>query len=195
MRHMVEALDLDPRGYTGAYKLLGGRPSLDLVNTISWPGTDREHDWLQTPGNVRRWLTAVGLDTVPIVEADLPELWDLRRTITSAIRPLAHGQHPPSSAVRALNDHLVTASRRRRIEPQTLSWMWAPPQQASDAFAPIVVDAADVLTLGDRQRLKHCPSCDWVFVDETRNGRRRWCDMADCGSRAKARSYYHRHKT
>jgi predicted RNA-binding Zn ribbon-like protein len=33
-----------------------------------------------------------------------------------------------------------------------------------------------------------------VFLDESRGKRRRWCDMNDCGSRAKARRYYHRQK-
>jgi predicted RNA-binding Zn ribbon-like protein len=31
-------------------------------------------------------------------------------------------------------------------------------------------------------------------MDESRGKRRRWCDMKDCGSRAKARSFYQRHK-
>jgi predicted RNA-binding Zn ribbon-like protein len=30
------------------------------------------------------------------------------------------------------------------------------------------------------------PRCGRVFQDETKNGRRRWCDMATCGNRAKA---------
>lgn len=191
----MEALDLDPCGYSGSYKLVGGRPSLDLVNTISWPGTDREHDWLQTPKNVERWLPAVGLDVVPVGPADLPRLHEFRRTIAEILRPLAHGRRPPPKAVQDFNGHLVTASGRRRIDPQTLTWAWAAPRRPLEAFAPVALDAAGVVTFGDRQRLKHCPSCDWIFLDQTRNGRRRWCDMADCGSRAKARSYYHRHKT
>ena len=37
-------------------------------------------------------------------------------------------------------------------------------------------------------------ACGWLFLDESRGKRRRWCDMKDCGSRAKARSFYQRHK-
>jgi predicted RNA-binding Zn ribbon-like protein len=36
--------------------------------------------------------------------------------------------------------------------------------------------------------------CGWLFLDESRGKRRRWCDMNDCGNRAKARVYYQRHK-
>ncbi|HEY8635673.1 MAG TPA: CGNR zinc finger domain-containing protein, partial [Candidatus Limnocylindrales bacterium] len=30
------------------------------------------------------------------------------------------------------------------------------------------------------------PTCDWIFYDGSRTSRRRWCDMATCGNRAKA---------
>ena len=42
---------------------------------------------------------------------------------------------------------------------------------------------------GDRaERLRVCanPECRWAFFDSSRTGRRRWCDMATCGNRAKA---------
>jgi predicted RNA-binding Zn ribbon-like protein len=61
-----------------------------------------------------------------------------------------------------------------------------------DAFAglliPVVESAADALILGELSRVRRCadPRCARVFQDETKNGRRRWCDMATCGNRAKA---------
>ena len=40
-----------------------------------------------------------------------------------------------------------------------------------------------------------CPVCDgdgcaWLFIDTSKNRTRRWCDMAICGNRAKARRHY-----
>ena len=32
--------------------------------------------------------------------------------------------------------------------------------------------------------------CLWLFVDASKSGTRRWCDMASCGNRAKARRHY-----
>jgi predicted RNA-binding Zn ribbon-like protein len=69
--------------------------------------------------------------------------------------------------------------------------VWKPPEDAVQALAPVVLDAADLVS-SDRERLRFCPACDWLFEDQTRNGQRRWCDMADCGSRDKARRYYQR---
>jgi len=61
-----------------------------------------------------------------------------------------------------------------------------------DAFAglmiPIVESAADAMILGELGRVRRCADsrCPRVFFDRTKNGRRRWCDMATCGNRAKA---------
>jgi len=34
--------------------------------------------------------------------------------------------------------------------------------------------------------------CGWLFVDTSKNRRRRWCDINDCGNRAKQRRYQQR---
>ena len=61
---------------------------------------------------------------------------------------------------------------------------------------PVVRSAADLLTSPERGRVRRCggANCDWLFMDNSRNHSRRWCDMGSCGNRAKARRYYARHK-
>lgn len=186
----MDALPLDPDGYGGTYKLVGGRPCLDLVNTVSWPGTDRQHDWFGVAGNVDRWLSGVGLERAPSVHLD--EVRGIRSVIADVIRPVAAGSAPAGGAVERFNHQLASATALRRIDPVDLGWTWRTPSTVGEALAPVVLDAAECLVSVDRGRLKHCPSCDWVFEDQTRNKQRRWCDMDDCGSRAKARAYYHR---
>ena len=48
--------------------------------------------------------------------------------------------------------------------------------------------AAESLVAGELARVRRCadPRCARVFLDSTKNGRRRWCDMSTCGNRAKA---------
>jgi predicted RNA-binding Zn ribbon-like protein len=190
----MEALALDPGDYRGTYKLIGGRLSLEFVNTVSWPNTARRHDWLGSVGNVALWLAAVGLEAVDCKRADLVSIDTLRTTLTAVLRPLAHGKRPARDAIEPFNDCLSAANSRRVIVPSTLAWGWKPQKSALDAFGPVVLDAAELIAGGRRDRLRHCPSCDWLFEDQTRNGQRRWCDMADCGSRDKAHRYYHRSK-
>lgn len=60
---------------------------------------------------------------------------------------------------------------------------------------PVIRSAADLLTSPNAERIRQCeaPDCSWLFLDRSRGGRRRWCDMSVCGNRAKARRYYQRH--
>lgn len=69
-----------------------------------------------------------------------------------------------------------------------------------EAPSPCPVDLATarsalkLICLEERERLKICPNCEWLFLDKSRNRSRNWCDMTVCGNRAKARLYYHRTK-
>lgn len=51
----------------------------------------------------------------------------------------------------------------------------------------VAESALELLTGSDRDLLRQCPGeeCGWLFLDRSRSGRRRWCDMRDCGNRAK----------
>src|SRR5262245_19331812 len=110
MMIFMDRLDLDPGTYRGTYKLLGGRPSLDLVSTVSWPGSERAHDWLDSVDNVQRWVRAVGLPAFRFGTADLAALNDLRADITAVLRPLARGDQPARKAIEALNRRIAQAS-------------------------------------------------------------------------------------
>ena len=203
----MEPIPLDPRAYRGTYKLVGGQPSLDLVNTVSWPGRPREHDWFDPVENVVTWAAAAG-----ILESDSAErlrqtlrahpvaaarqratVRRVRSVVGRVLSPHVRGERPPPVAVEALNRLLVRAATRRHLDAQTLTWSFREPTTLEHVLAPAVLNAADVVTQVDPPRLGHCPGCDWLFHDTTRNGRRTWCDMGDCGSRAKARRHYQRH--
>jgi predicted RNA-binding Zn ribbon-like protein len=188
----MDALLLDSGDYLGTYKLIAGRLSLDFVNTVRWPDSTRRHDWLGSVDDVELWLKAVGLPAADCKKADLVSIAALRSTLTAVLRPLAHGKRPAREAINRLNDCIPVCNSRRAIAPLTLAWTWKPPRNSVDAFAPAVIDAADLISDSKRDRLRFCPACDWLFEDQSRNGKRRWCDMADCGSRDKSNRYYHR---
>ena len=105
---LMEAVPLDPGDYGGTYKANAGRMSLDFVNTVSWPGTDRGHDWLDRPSNVVAWAVAVGALTDEEAEAivasfatdpahatrSLRRVHALRTDLADVLTPLAHGERP-----------------------------------------------------------------------------------------------------
>ncbi|MDB4916705.1 MAG: hypothetical protein JWM95_4349 [Gemmatimonadetes bacterium] len=122
-------------------------------------------------------------------------LGDARR-VRAVLRSLAErgvSSHDiRTEALAEINRVLGRSAGTRRVEQQgdgTFARSFVP---VGDAFAglliPIVESAADALILSELGRVRRCadPRCGRVFQDETKNGRRRWCDMSTCGNRAKA---------
>ena len=64
------------------------------------------------------------------------------------------------------------------------------------ALWPVAIDAWDLLTEPELAQVRQCPvdagGCGWLFLDTSRAGNRRWCDMRTCGNRAKVRAHYSR---
>lgn len=65
-----------------------------------------------------------------------------------------------------------------------------------DALARLADPIVLVLTSGQAERIRQCQSetCFWFFYDTSKSHRRRWCDMATCGNRAKAARHRARSK-
>jgi predicted RNA-binding Zn ribbon-like protein len=80
-----------------------------------------------------------------------------------------------------------------RIADGTYRLSWPEPRTVRQLGWEVAVSAIELLTQGPVDRLGECPSCGWLFLDTSKNRRRRWCSMATCGSRDKARRYYERH--
>jgi predicted RNA-binding Zn ribbon-like protein len=125
----------------------------------------------------------------------LAVLGDARR-VRAVLRQLAErGEHHAEARLEALteiNRVLGRSAGTRRVELRDDGSFARAFVPVGDAFAglliPIVESAADALILGELARVRRCADqrCGRVFQDETKNGRRRWCDMATCGNRAKA---------
>ena|SRR5215472_1577959 len=167
-------------------RALPGEPlALDLVNT-EFAATGTLVDLLATAESARAWAAAAGLTVTPD-EAGLGALRQARSAVRDA---LEHRGTAPLSAVLdrgrvrlSVSDELVPVRTLRVSEP---------------AWLPAVLAAANLLDLLETApaRVKHCenPDCMLWFFDTTRNGTRRWCSMAVCGNRMKARRHYDRVK-
>jgi len=75
-------------------------------------------------------------------------------------------------------------------------WRPVPPHASKQICALLATEALSLFCSPKAARIGVCEggNCGWLFLDESRGKRRRWCDMNDCGSRAKARRYYETHK-
>ncbi|UCC64919.1 MAG: ABATE domain-containing protein [Anaerolineae bacterium] len=95
-----------------------------------------------------------------------------------------------------LNRVLHEALSRMQIVASSkgFDWSWEKSQDTLDAMLwPIARSAADLLLSDDLDRVRECADdrgCGYLFIDMSRNRSRRWCSMASCGNRAKAKRHY-----
>jgi predicted RNA-binding Zn ribbon-like protein len=129
------------------------------------------------------------------------EAFELRELIYRIFADLAKNRPPAASDVEHLNRSLAAALPRLRLQPGETDrwrWVWAESDPSLDRpLWPVVRSAADLITSSEVARVRECDldTCAWLFLDTSRNRTRRWCDMATCGNRAKARRYYRRHRS
>jgi predicted RNA-binding Zn ribbon-like protein len=179
---------------------LGGRPALDLVNTL------RERWWrrvetLVTPGDLAQWLVAAGVVTgaPPRVSgAELERARALREAIDAAVEVAIGGRAVPASTVAALGRALAAAPPRETVALGPGGGVEVRATRAGSAadqaLATIALDAAAMLGPDALWRIRVCASetCSARFFDRSPAGRRRWCSMQDCGNVEKARRHRRR---
>jgi predicted RNA-binding Zn ribbon-like protein len=122
----------------------------------------------------------------------------LRETIWRVFDALAKGARADPSDLATLHEEEVAAMRHARFQ-QTgsgIDYEWSDEPLLDRPLWAIARSAADLLTSRDIARVRECGSetCEWLFIDRSRNHTRRWCDMNDCGNRAKVRRFRQRQR-
>jgi predicted RNA-binding Zn ribbon-like protein len=105
---------------------------------------------------------------------------------------------PDATDLAVLNRELGRARAHERLTSgmRGIAWTWNAGGRDLDRILwPTVRSAADLLTSDELKRLRQCDGedCRWLFLDTSKNRSRRWCEMADCGNRAKVRRFRRRH--
>ena len=194
------------------WKLVGGAPSLDFVNTVGARVDDRvQRDFLPGYDWLARWSAYAGVATAAERDrlreqarrspagagAALRRGVALREAIFRIGQALAAGGAPPARDVSLLDREVREARRHQRLVARggTLQSAWrSGPKRLDRILWPLALDAAELFGSARVRRLKQCggSECGWLFLDTTRNHSRQWCDMGDCGNLAKVRRFRQR---
>jgi predicted RNA-binding Zn ribbon-like protein len=199
--------------HAGNLSLLGGRLCLDFVNTLDWRGTDQPVEFLHTYADLVAWSRHVGticdqaakrLSQKAKIEpsraaATLRHALRLREVIYRIFASTAGGLPVAETDLMILNQYLGASMRSSKIIQRKQNFVWntdGDPEKLDGILNPLVRSAAELLVSAERKKVKKCsdPACGWLFLDSSRNLSRRWCDMRDCGNRAKASRFYKRRK-
>ena len=186
---------------------------LKFTQTAGWAERDRTDDELTNYDALVAWAEREGaLDSdeaerlrrsaaqhLSEAAAVLEAAVSLRDIVYRIFSAIGRDEAPAEADVQALNDLLPEASARLGIvrTDEGYDWGWVAHGETplDRVLWPIIRSAGDLLTWPQLQRVKLCAAddCGWLFIDASRNRSRRWCDMSDCGNRAKAKRFRERH--
>jgi predicted RNA-binding Zn ribbon-like protein len=182
---------------------------LAFANTLSWRGSPAPSESLGAFADLIGWLA--GAARLPAEMVEMARQWSqahrqqaaalfgeaigLREAVYRLFSALAAGDPAPAADLALLNHALAAAPPRDAVAPGGAGYAWETDKiemSAAGLLAPVLWSAADLLTLADRRRVRRCANdaCLWLFIDESKAGTRRWCDMSSCGNRAKSRRHY-----
>ncbi len=194
--------------------MVGGRLCLDFVNTVG--GRDRSNvlrdklpdyhqllDWSRAAGIAKpaesRHLAQQAALHQHAAEATLSRAVLLREALYRVFKSAVNGLRTSPADLETLSRELRVARAHQLLTRAggVFKWTWEDEGYALDRILwPISLSAADLLTSDHLSRLRQCggQDCGWMFLDISRNRSRQWCDMKDCGNRAKVRRFRKRQR-
>ena len=195
-------------------ELLGGRLCLDFINTVDWRGREKPIEFLNDYKSLITWgqhvkmltkpeallLLRLAADSAQKAERVLRDTIELRETLYRLLSSTIKGDLPRQADLDLFNRYLSRTMARSKIVREKSGFFLdstGPKEELDRILNPITQSAADLLTsLQELKRVKMCADleCGWLFLDHSRNQSRRWCDMKDCGNRAKVSQFYLRKK-
>jgi predicted RNA-binding Zn ribbon-like protein len=195
------------------FEFVAGNLALDFTNLVhnhgsKAPGKDPEkdpEDDLKTFSDLTAWCHQAGLLShgqcrqlkkrkSALASADFRRAVALRESLYEVFSRIALGQIVRPEALRRLNGHfreaMAAASLRSAGKRFEMTWddRGAPLQRV---WGAITRSAVSLLTSDRLRRVRQCAgeNCTWLFLDTSRNGMRRWCDMQACGNRFKVQRF------
>lgn len=193
-----------------AHDLVAGHPALDLVNTVT--ARDAEpFDWLTDSDTLWTWAALAGvlqgrepaqlqrlaLDRPAAARAALQRCRALREALHDTLVAMQARRPVPEAALQVLDAARRAAQSRARLvaASEGIEARCTPDTSGLDLVTDrLALLALPLLQAPPLQRLRVCDGshCGWLFIDASKAGRRRWCDMATCGAAHKAERHRQR---
>lgn len=187
------------------YQFIAGNLALDFVNTVAYRfDPEKLQDHLQSAEELRLWANQACLPDCDAINRCRPmrgrallRVRVIREQLFDIFYAIANEKRLPELALRrvAIALNACRAKQTLSVRGGEIRWAWRPGAGYADfVLYPILTAATDLLTSNSLQLMRQCAdqSCGWLFLDRSNARQRRWCRMADCGNRHKAREHYRR---
>ena len=160
-----------------------------FVNTVDLQDGLEE---LTDPNTLRAWLVANGLmgTAQAVEESDLKHAIALREAIRGVVGGNS-GAHIYPVDIATLNGAAAASGLHMRFGADGKPRLEPAVSGVVGAMGRIVATLYSAMEGASWTRLKLCGSstCRWAFYDRSKNHSSRWCKMASCGNREKARRF------
>lgn len=192
-------------------RLDGGMLCLDYINTVNDRFIDNAVDYLNTPIDLIDW--ALRLEIIDedhhniLIQREekektkaisfFEEAKSLRELLYHIFSRISRAGEIVEEDISEFNkwvSHFFSKVQLKKSHDNYIQVWDFGDEDFHCILAPIVMDAYNLLLDNAYERIKECPKCGWLFHDNSKNGRRKWCSMQTCGSTTKALEWYHRHK-
>lgn len=202
---------------TGKWKFIAGNVPLEFLNTAAGRVQQDEKnplnyiilkDKLENFSDLTDWGKTIGIlndaasKEINLLAAKnehaalkvLQHARVLRELIFRIIICLIEGYNPKEEDIDLFNKECTAAREHQKLifETNKFTWKFDLKNPALETILWIVtLYASELLTSDMLPRVKQCPgnNCGWLFLDSSKNGRRQWCDMKDCGNLAKVHRF------
>jgi len=188
------------------FRFVGGDCSLDFINTADWTDRGIESDRFTSYQRLIEWARGADIASASdarrlahfaashprraavAYEAAITSRFTLHELFASVVEEL-----PRVRVLEQFNElHSEAAAKLQlaRGEGARLVRSWAGYAESPESILwPVIWSAGELLVSTDADRLRRCAGrdCGWMYVDRSRNGLRRWCEMSVCGTVEKNR--------
>ena len=194
--------------YAETFRCPGGALCLDFCNSGQSARGPSGTEWIAGFSELVDWLEAAGAitpgqaDGLRRAAAASPraaaQVWGrairFREALFRVLNAKAEGGAVGRKDLSDIEAEYARAAPFARLSRTGKGYRWSldPSAAALDAaLQPLVESAVSLLTSAKIERLRRCgnSTCYWLFIDETKNHSRRWCEMASCGNVVKVRRH------
>ena len=191
------------------HHLIGGILCLDFANTL-YGHVEAIHEYLFDYRDLVLWSGHAGILSPRKVEilllkgeqapaeseAVFQQAIQIRETIFHVFTSLAHDETLQEDHLELLHQAwLENEAHAFLVQSVTgLALEWGDENALDGMLWRITRSTMELLTSDELRHVKQCNRCDWLFVDRSRNHKRRWCSMNACGNRVKMARRYAREK-
>jgi predicted RNA-binding Zn ribbon-like protein len=183
---------------------------LEFVNTVGWRESAAAEEHLKNYQDLLDWSHKQGVLDAQEYEKAVAEASDsphyaievyrraleLREDLYVIFSALIEGSDPVVESLARFNQTLSIALSHLALVKGEAGYDLTIHNGGFLDFIPwrVAISASVLITSDKFDRVKRCAAegCNWLFLDESKNRSRRWCDMNNCGNIMKARRHYAR---